>query len=229
MRPRPPVRLAMCALGPIEPKTLLSVFRLGGMGPLDMVANSFVDIAREELAQRFVYETDEPYLFFIDSDHSFKREDAEMLLTAMESRPKLGICSGLTVFRDGSYKPVVQWFNDEKKPRSTAYMYRQTRKYMKEKCIKEVDYVGTGFTMIRREVFLGTGPHPPLEEPFFRVYHDNEKNFWGEDIHFVQSVKAAGWKVAVHFGTDIGHIGSVDYKPSELLELPEPEELENVV
>jgi GT2 family glycosyltransferase len=193
------------------------------MGPLDLVANSFVDIAREELAQRFVYETDEPYLLFVDSDHSFERKDAEMLLTAMESRPKLGICSGLTVFRDGSYKPVVQWFQP------TAHLYRRARKYMQEKCIKEVDYVGTGFTMIRREVFLGTGPHPPLDQPFFRVYHDNKKNFWGEDVHFVRSVKAAGWKVAVHFGTNVGHIGSVDYKPRDLLELPEPEELEHAI
>jgi GT2 family glycosyltransferase len=185
------------------------------MGPLDYVGTAFIDVAREDIAQRFVKECDEPYLLWIDSDHSFTREDAEMLVDALEWYPKYGVMGGLTVFRDGRYKPVVQWFEgDHNLPGEK--LYRRTIRYMKEKAVKEVDWVGTGFTMIRREVFKD------LEEPYFRVYHDNNKNFWGEDVHFIQSVKDAGWKVGVHFGTNIGHIGPVEFKPKDLLEL-EPE------
>lgn len=182
------------------------------MGELDYVQGAFIEVAREQIARRFLHECSEPYLLFIDSDHSFQREDAEKLIDAMEWYPKLGLCGGLTVFRDGRYKPVVQWFEDDPDTPEEKLFKRITR-YMKEGCVKNVDYVGTGFTIIRRKVF------EDLEEPFFRVYHDGKKNFWGEDVHFLKAVKEAGWKAAVHFGTNVGHIGIVDYKPRELLEL----------
>ena len=189
-----------------------SIFSLAGMGPLDYVQTAFIEVGREDLAQRFVHECDEPYLLFVDSDQVFKREDAEKLVDAMEWYPKIGVCGGLTVFRDGRYKPVVQWFeNDVHLPGEK--LYKRTIRYMKEKVVKEVDWVGTGFTIIRREVFK------EMDTPFFRVYHDNEKNFWGEDVHFIQSVKDAGWKTAVHFGTNVGHLGVVNYEPSDLLEI----------
>lgn len=209
---RPPIHIGMCIQAFVYPETAASLFRLGGMGPLDYIQAAFIEVARETIAKRFVEETDEPYLLFIDSDHSFQREDAEKLVDAMEWHPKLGMCGGLTVFRDGRYKPVVQWFESDDQVEGEKLLKRTCR-YMREGCIKEVDYIGTGFTIIRREVFKD------METPYFRVYHDGKKNLWGEDVHFLKAVKDAGWKVACHFGTNIGHIGFVNYQPRELLQL----------
>jgi GT2 family glycosyltransferase len=208
----PPIRIGMCLGQFVYPQTMASVYRLAGMGPLDFVQTSFIDVGRELMATRFVDECDEPYLLFVDADHTFRREDAEMLVQALEWYPKLGVCAGLTVYRDSSFKPVVQWFeNDAKLPGKK--LLARTQRYMREKAVKEVDYVGTGFTLIRREVFAD------LERPYFRIHHDHKKNFWGEDVFFMLSVKDAGWKVGVHFGTNIGHIGSTNYEPRELLNL----------
>jgi GT2 family glycosyltransferase len=191
-----------------------SVIKITGLGPVDYIQTAFVEVGREDLAQRFVDECDEPYILFVDSDQVFEREDAEKLIDAMEWYPKIGVCAGLTVFRDGTYKPVVQWWENEH-PLPGKKLARRVVKLMKEGAINEVDYVGTGFTIIRREVFKD------LERPYFRVYHDNKKNFWGEDVHFIQSVRDTGWKTAVHFGTNIGHLGVVNYEPKELLNLYE--------
>jgi len=208
----------MCIGAFVYPQTMGSVFQLGGMGPLDYIQTAFIEVAREDLAQRFVKETKEKYLLFVDSDHVFTYKDAHKLVDAMEHYPNLGVCGGLTVFRDGRFKPVVQWFeNDHAIPGKK--LFERTKRYMREKCVKQVDYLGTGFTLIRREVFTGDKKHPPLETPYFRVYHDNKKNFWGEDVHFITAVRAAGWKTAVHFGTNIGHIGSVTYFPEDLTQI----------
>jgi len=213
---RPPIRIAMCIGAFVYPQTMGSVFQLGGMGPLDYTQTAFIEVAREDLAQKFVKETTEKYLLFIDSDHVFTYKDAQMLVDAMEHYPNLGVCGGLTVFRDGRFKPVVQWFeNDVAIPGKK--LFERTKRYMKEKCVKQVQYLGTGFCIIRREVFIGDSKHPPMETPYFRVYHDNKKNFWGEDVHFMQAVQKAGWKTAVHFGTNIGHIGVVNYSPKDML------------
>lgn len=215
---RPPIRIGMCIGAFVYPPTMGSVFRLGGMGPLDYVQTAFIDIAREDIARRFVDETPEKYLLFIDSDHDFKREDAEMLVDAMEHFPNIGVCGGLTVFRDGRFKPVVQWFENDVQIPGRKLLAR-TKRYMKEKCIKDVDYMGTGFTIIRREVFIGDSKHPPMERPYFRVYHDNQKNFWGEDVHFMLTARDAGWRTAVHFGTNVGHVGTVTYYPKDLMQI----------
>ena len=217
-RDRPPIRIGMCIGAFVYPQTMGSVFQLGGMGPLDYVATAFIDVAREDIAQRFVKNTEEKYLLFIDSDHAFKRADAEMLVDAMEHYPNLGVCGGLTVFRDGRFKPVVQWFEDDH-PIPGKKLFERTKRYMREKSVKQVDYLGTGFTIIRREVFIGDEKHPPMETPYFRVYHDGKKNFWGEDVHFMTSAKAAGWKTAVHFGTNVAHIGPTIYWPKDLMEI----------
>ena len=60
-----------------------------------------------------------------------------------------------------------------------------------------------------------------LEKPYFRVFYDNDQNFWGEDVGFMGAVRDAGWKTCVHFGTNVGHIGTEVYEPVKLLELEE--------
>ena len=108
MTDRPQVRIGMCVGAFVYPHTAACLFTLAPLGTLDLVQAAFIDVAREELVVRWLEENDEPYLLFVDSDHTFKRADAEMLIDAMEWYPKIGMCGGLTVFRDGRYKPVVQ-------------------------------------------------------------------------------------------------------------------------
>jgi len=196
----------------VHPETLASVYRLGGMGSLDIMSAAFVDYSREELAAHFMEKSNEPYLLFIDSDQVFERKDAEMLIDAMEADKKIGVCAGLTVFRDGTYKPVVQWHSDGSLV-SGAELVQKTIQHIRAGDVDEVQFTGTGFTMIRREAFAD------LERPYFRVFYDNDQNFWGEDVDFMESVRKAGWKTCVHFGTNVGHIGTEVYYPEKLLEL----------
>jgi len=170
-------------------------------------------MARETLAKQFLDNDDNPekYLVFIDSDMVFEPGDVEKLLWDMEQDKKIGAISAMCVFRDGSYRPVAKWIEDD------AYVdgkeiHRRVAKYMEYKEVRGVDFQGTGFMVVRREALAS------MDRPWFPSGYDSDCNYKGEDVNFIWAMKKKGWKTCIDFGVQVGHIGKQIYTPDVLLE-----------
>lgn len=83
----------------------------------------------------------------------------------------------------------------------------------------EVDYAGTGFMMIRRDVIEklteihGTyeGPHGPVPAIYMTPVHD--RSLESEDYHFCRIAREAGFKVIGDPSIKLGHYGQYRYGP----------------
>ena len=83
----------------------------------------------------------------------------------------------------------------------------------------EVDYAGTGFMMIRRDVIEklteihGTyeGPHGPVPAIYMTPVHDGSLE--SEDYHFCRIAREAGFKVIGDPSIKLGHYGQYRYGP----------------
>ncbi len=66
--------------------------------------------------------------------------------------------------------------------------------------LEEVEYVGTGMMLIKREVFES------LKEPYF--FYDIENNV-GEDVNFCRKAREAGYKIYIDhdLSKDVKHVG----------------------
>jgi GT2 family glycosyltransferase len=210
----PSYRIGLPAYHSVEVDTCIAFYQLAMhyKAPMDVITACMVDMAREDIAKRFMEVNREKYLVFIDADMTFKPQDVVKLLWEMEEDPKIGVLGAICVNRDGSGKPVVKWIEGDKYV-SGAEIFRRTVKYMKLKEVRGVDFMGTGFMVIRREVF------EDVERPWFMAGYDEKKNFLGEDIYFLRKVKQTGkWKTCVDFGTQVGHVGKIAFYPDMLLD-----------
>lgn len=70
----------------------------------------------------------------------------------------------------------------------------------------EVKYIGTGFLLVKTEVFQKIGM------PYFKVTYDNGK-WQGEDLNFCDRARAAGYKIYCHgeLSKNLYHIGNKKY------------------
>jgi GT2 family glycosyltransferase len=73
--------------------------------------------------------------------------------------------------------------------------------------IKEVDWVGFGFVLIKTEVF------DKIEGPYFSFPGDSQI---GEDIYFCLKAKAAGYKIHLDPGCQVGHVGYYTYTTNDM-------------
>jgi hypothetical protein len=210
----PTLRIGLVVHQFVYPDTTGSLFACGGLGVLDLVASTFVDVGRSGVAQRFMEHEHEKYLLFVDGDMVFKREDVLRLTDDMERHPDIGCLSAICTFRDGSYKPVAHWIEDGAYVSGDELMQR-TVKYMGKGTVADVSLQGTGFMMIRKEAIEG------MEPPIFKSGYDENGNFWGEDIKFVEGVREAGWRTCIDFGVQVGHIGACVYYPDVITQIQE--------
>lgn len=165
----------------------LKIYEMG------MITGQVVHWARDELVKQALSSTtrEGPYTHFLfsDSDHTFPAEMACRLATHFQN-PGVDMCSAVYYARNGDPLPVV-YIRDPS---------RDDSKYMHypivgiPECLCEVDAVGFGAILIRREVFEA------LPVPRFRF------DGCGEDIFFCVNAKAKGFRVFVDGSLKIGHI-----------------------
>ena len=216
MIPGTPIRIGLVAHQFVHPDTCGALYSVGDLGRLDVVTSTFVDIGRCHVADRFMEQEDEKYMLFCDSDMTFQREDVLRLIADMEKHPDIGCLSAICTFRDGSYKPVAHWIEgegDEESYVSGKVMLNRTIDYMEQGAIADVSLQGTGFMMVRKEAMEG------LEVPYFSAGYDENGNYWGEDIRFVEAIRNNGWRTCIDFGVKVGHIGTVVYHPDILFKI----------
>ena len=208
----PSYRIGIPAYHTVEVDTMVSLSRLtmAHKAPMDVMTACMVDMSREEISERFLKSKKEDYLLFIDTDMTFIPQDVEKLLWDMEQDKKIGCIGGICVNRDGSHKPVVKWIKDDKYI-SGKELYDRVVKYMKYKEVRGVDFMGTGFMVIRRKVL------EDIPRPWFMAGYDERRNFLGEDVYFIRKVRQAGWKTCIDFGVQVGHIGKIVFYPDILL------------
>jgi len=175
-----------------------------------MIGQSCTNIykGRERIADQFL-ETDATHLLFIDSDETFDKQTALRLI-----EDDLPVVSGVVYQRNYPPAPCIY-----KKVPNTVYhlpMARELQKWFVENevprfnqatvldlpddvSIWEVDEVGTGCMLIKREVIEA------IDEPRFDVSPDH---FWGmtTDILFCRRVREAGFKIYADLRVQLGHL-----------------------
>lgn len=180
------------------------------------VGDSLVSRARNCLAADFL-ESDCTHLLFIDSDLIFSAEHIERLVS--HDVDIIGGCYPAKA--EGKIKWIV---NSHSEPR-----------HILENGLQEMRYVGTGFMLIKRRVFLRMIDEFDLsykpdessrdvEWDFFAVgpyqFPDGSRRYLSEDWYFCQRALDLGFKVWADTRVILRHIGQAIYPlQSQLHEL----------
>jgi hypothetical protein len=148
-----------------------------------------------------MFERDCDGVLFIDSDQTFNKDALDLLI---ETHKDIVGCP--IVRKTPPYYPNIGKWDEEKKEYVVYEDYPKNYLF-------QVDYIGLGFTYIRREVF------EKLEKPYFdwgwhisEKYKKGDKRV-GEDTYFCIKAKQAGFKVWCDPLIEVGHIGTFNYLP----------------
>ncbi len=158
---------------------------------LASVSGTYIQASRNDLARQLL-ETDGQWLFMVDDDHSF---DRSLLINLLDR-----------------HVPVVGAAAVSRKPPYYVCAYLPGANHAMglhdfDGTLVEVDAVGTGAILIRREVLEA------LDPPWFEVgYDDNGRNI-SEDVNFCNRARAAGYSVWLDGTQTIGHITGVSIRP----------------
>jgi hypothetical protein len=156
------------------------------------------------------------WLLFIDDDMVWQPDAIERLITIREEND-LDMVGGLCFRRAEPYQPTL--FMRER-PDEGLYNFLET---WPENDVVEVDATGMAFMLIHQRVFemIADGPMPPYE--IRREMGGPPPNFFrwegvlGEDLRFCRDAKAAGAKIWVATGIEIGHISEITVGHREFL------------
>jgi hypothetical protein len=186
----------------------------GWLGPgehvdFNIVQGSIVTLQRNELVQRMRG----GWLLFIDDDMVWQPGQIKTLIEDFEEHD-LDMLGALCFRRSPPFQPTMYM---RESPTGGAYNFLEDWEPGE---IKEVDATGMAFIVIRKRVF----------ERMVALYEDREgwvmppydvriqqppPNFFrwegqlGEDLRFCQEAKAAGCRVFVHTGVEVGHVAEV--------------------
>ncbi len=190
------VFLAVPCLGEVRWETALAIqkmaARYGGALEVCYLSNVPIEMARDVLASRFLA-TAHPNLLFLDAD--IRPPDGFLDLVDRKLPVVAGWCPVMTrdfelypnLFRrkeGGGYQPC--WEESEG--------------------LIEVDAVGMGCTLIRREVF------ERLKRPWFAFEPDPKdgERWTGEDMSFCRKVQEAGFRIHAAPAMKCGHMKTLD-------------------
>lgn len=200
--------MRVCILSPIvhvEPQWVRSTvnavaysfsqgLRVEDMG---IITRTIVHWARNELVRAALplksIHDDKPFTHFmwLDSDHVFER-DLICQLARHYTRPDVDIISALYFNRTKPYLPVV-YVQDTNPNPYTHYPLVDV-----PNCLCQVDAVGFGAVMIKREVF------EQMDDPWFHMTGRGGEHV-GEDMSFCVHARQAGFKIFLDGQYKLGH------------------------
>lgn len=161
---------------------------------------SLVTRARNEMTASFL-ETSHSHMMWLDADVEFTPEDVARLWN-MEADIAVGVYAMKV--------PNKQWY--------AAWKDGELVKDLDQfKEPIEVEYAGTGFMLIRREVIeVLAGNSPSYEGPNGRVpalYMTpiHADGFESEDYHFCRIAREAGFEIMMDPSVRLGHVGQYTY------------------
>ena len=149
---------------------------------------TMIDTARNKLVEKMLENKNATHLFMIDDDMTFKSD----LLMRLISHD-VDIVGALAFKRTPNYEPCVYKLKEGTEDHFPIFPAKYT----------EVDAIGTGGILIKREVF------EKLDNPWFETWYakDGTDKHWGVDFDFCLKAKTAGYKIYVDPEADMGHIG----------------------
>jgi hypothetical protein len=190
---------------------------------------SLITRARNELARIFL-ERELDYLMFIDADIGFDGEAVATLIAGdrdiacgIYPKKEVNWDSVATAARNGA---------DNLQDYAGAFVFNMVgseHQESDEQGFIEVRHGGTGFMLIKRQVFLDLTPHvptyrvssfqdpetgeyaKPLTHEFFATSIDASGALLSEDFHFCELWRSHGGKVHAHPFVRLNHTGTYTY------------------
>lgn len=179
-------------------------------------SGALIQLTRNEVTERFINQTKDDWLLWIDSDIEFPPNLIDLLLeTSAEAQ---------SMIVGGMY---IHPMPERMKPSAFFYRTNEHGKYMdalqmedinsfREQGMKWifVDGTGAGCMLIHRQALLAmyeTASRIKDLEPWFTCRVINGV-FYGEDLAFCHRARELGMKIAVRFDIPLGHVKAVIYK-----------------
>lgn len=158
-----------------------------GTHNFDCHATEIVRARNDLTEQALAADPPATHVLFVDADMQFPPHALRQLV-----EHDLPIVGGLCHNRRPPYNPIVV----RKLPEGgAAFLYD-----LPERGLVECDFTGAGFLLIKREVFEAIG-----SSKWWSLVEEMPS----EDFSFCHRARAAGYKIAVDCGLDIGHKASV--------------------
>jgi hypothetical protein len=187
-----------------------------------MFNESLITRARCNMAQQFL-ESDADYLFWIDADIAFNPQDAVKMLEA-----DVDVIGGIYPKKEINWETVKQAAVDGKdnlKKYTGSFVVNlldaspSITVPVDKPC--EVSAIGTGFMLIKRDVFEKLKPHTPTYisdmnlmngKPIYAFYLDpidpESKRLLSEDYYFCHQWRKIGGKIYAAPWCNLGHMGT---------------------
>lgn len=136
---------------------------------------------------------------WIDDDQTCEPKDIVDLVDAMR-RGAVDIVSPLIAKRLEAkhYEPVAYKDFDDQLGRWVVWTTG-----WEEPNLYETPAVGSGFCLVKREVF------ERMPEPWYERFHStrHRDRWFGNDLYFCYKAKASGFRIWLHSGVEVGHLG----------------------
>lgn len=178
-------------------QAMLSVPRLPFDVMVSFAPHGGIGLARNKLAAAFL-RSDCTHILFIDSDMIFEIRQILRIVSHQES-----IVGGIYHYREPGPARWVVTAVDDSDPLSSG--------------LKQVSHIGAGFLLVKRDVFEAL----KTKEIQYSIGDDPEWDFFpmglirgvytGEDIAFLQSCQAAGFKVWADTKIIVPHLGATTF------------------
>ena len=156
------------------------------------------------------------WILFVDDDMVWDPKAIEQLVKLREEHD-FDMLGGLCFRRAAPYQPTLYM---RERPNDGYYNFLES---WREGEIVEVDATGMAFVVIHKRVFemMIGGPMPPYE--LRRQMGGPPPNIFrwdgtlGEDLRFCQEAKAAGVRIYVATGIEVGHMAEVEIRHRDFL------------
>jgi len=192
------------------------------MTPIFVGNESLIPRARNLLAHLFL-KTDASHLLFMDADQEFRPNDVALMLKADKD-----IITGIVPMKGINWEGVEKGIKAKKKPYEpfTGIFNFQPLDKHKMKDVKtpfEIKYGGSGFMLIKRQVFEQMIPTTDFYTNggatigkakvynFFKVENIGEE-LLSEDYSFCQKYRTMGGKIWAAPWCEVGHFGSYCFR-----------------
>lgn len=158
--------------------------------PTSLVGAEGTDVAKQRNdVVETMYREKADWVLFVDDDHIF---DPRSLMRLWNRR--VPIVSALIVSRKAPYRTVqLRW-------KGGNLWDQVSPSELQGNSLVEVDLVGMGFTLIRREVF------DKIPRPWFKTGEETEWGWMSEDAFFCWQAKRAGFSLYADCGVRVPHL-----------------------
>jgi len=179
-----------------------------------LVGDALISRSRSQACNKFLEETDIPYMLFIDEDIIFEPHDAQKIFDSLKKG--YDVIGGIYAVRGASQLSSYGWGGN----------------LVVDGQIHDIEYLATGFMGISRKILIKVRDElklPLLNEndwsrsrPFFEALRFTERPvpiYISEDWDFCEKVRKVGGKIYADTSVQLGHIREQVFTPADVQQL----------